>query len=78
MFLFKNKTKDNRIHIDYILLYSFILTLFVGMLTFFSSTLGIFDNNPLKFYSVLESQGLAYVIGIFILLIVINFFNFKF
>ncbi|MDI9354698.1 MAG: hypothetical protein QM532_00340 [Cyanobium sp. MAG06] len=47
----------------------------MGMYSFISASLGLIERSERRFLAVLESQLLAYIIGIFIFIITISFFK---
>jgi cell division protein FtsW len=46
------------------LFFSFLLLFIIGIFTFGSASMGILGRNEIKFYGIIESQALAYLIGI--------------
>lgn len=71
--MFKNKIKK---YLDYsnlskpIFISGLILVVF-GFVNFLSASLGILNNNELKFFNILEGQIISYVIGIAALIVAI-------
>lgn len=61
--------------LDKWLFWPFIFVFFLGMYSFISASLGLIERSERRFLAVLESQLLAYIIGIFIFIITISFFK---
>ncbi len=70
MFILNKISK--RFEFDLIRIDLFFVTLalfLIGAITFFSASLGILNRNEIKFYNIIESQVIAYSIGLFLFFI---------